>query len=149
MDMAVEIAQKLTAAGHLDYIECVVGTNLVRESHHRDRWPTGATHGEFRSLARAVKEAVDIPVGYIGGVTGLDHAEDIIASGDLVTAYTSINGRAWTPGATYNLQGFSPPAPLQIGILATAAGAAAPIPAHFSYVHVYQLSGATEPAAGQ
>jgi arabinan endo-1,5-alpha-L-arabinosidase len=71
----------------------------------------------------------------------------LVKSGDLVTAYTSLNGRAWTPGATYNLRGFSLSVPLQIGALATAAGAA-PIPAHFSYVHVYRLSNATEPAAG-
>jgi Beta xylosidase C-terminal Concanavalin A-like domain len=71
----------------------------------------------------------------------------IVKSGDLVTAYTSLNGQAWTPGATYNLQGFSSSEPLQIGVLATAAGAA-PIPAHFSYVHVYQLTAATAPAAG-
>jgi arabinan endo-1,5-alpha-L-arabinosidase len=70
----------------------------------------------------------------------------LVKSGDLVTAFTSLNGLLWTPGATYNLQGFSSSAPLDIGVLASAAGAA-PIPAHFSYVHVYQLTTATTPAA--
>jgi len=72
----------------------------------------------------------------------------IVREGDLVTAYTSVNGSSWTPGATYNLSGFSSAAPLEIGLLASGAGAAAPIPAHFAYVHVYLPSGATEPAAG-
>jgi arabinan endo-1,5-alpha-L-arabinosidase len=65
----------------------------------------------------------------------------IVRTAGLITAYTSINGQAWTPGATYNLRGFSRSAPLEIGILATGAGAAAPIPAHFSYVHVYRPCG--------
>jgi arabinan endo-1,5-alpha-L-arabinosidase len=71
----------------------------------------------------------------------------IVKTGDTATAYTSLNGRNWTPGATYNLDGFSASGPLQIGILATAAGAADPIPAHFAYVHVYRLSGTTQRAA--
>jgi arabinan endo-1,5-alpha-L-arabinosidase len=57
----------------------------------------------------------------------------IVRRGDLVTAYTSLNGRSWTVGATYNMSGFS---------------ASDAIPAHFSNLQVYRLSGATEPAAG-
>jgi hypothetical protein len=62
----------------------------------------------------------------------------IVKKGDSVTAYTSVDGHRWTPGATYNLAGFDPAAPLKIGILATAAGAPDPIPAHFAYVRVYR-----------
>ena len=63
----------------------------------------------------------------------------IVKTGDTATAYTSVNGRVWTPGATYNLDGFSTSEPLQVGILATSAGAADPIPAHFAYVRVYRV----------
>jgi arabinan endo-1,5-alpha-L-arabinosidase len=72
----------------------------------------------------------------------------IVKTGSTATAYTSLNGRDWTPGATYNLDGFTAGEPLQIGILATSAGAADPIPAHFAYVHVYDVSGHTTTAAG-
>lgn len=72
----------------------------------------------------------------------------IVKIGDLVTAYTSINGRSWSPGATYNLDGFNRAQPLYVGLIAVAAGAPTVIPAHFAYVHVYRLSGRTEPAAG-
>lgn len=71
----------------------------------------------------------------------------IVREGNLVTAYTSLNGRSWTPGATYNLTGFSPAQPLRIGLMATGAGPD-PIPAHFASVQVYRPSGATQPAAG-
>jgi arabinan endo-1,5-alpha-L-arabinosidase len=72
----------------------------------------------------------------------------IVKVGDLVTAYTSINGRNWSPGATYNLYGFSRTAPLDIGLIAVVAGARTVIPAHFAYLHVYRLSGTSQPAAG-
>ncbi|MDA8303188.1 MAG: DUF1349 domain-containing protein, partial [Actinomycetota bacterium] len=36
----------------------------------------------------------------------------IVKIHNLVTAYTSLDGHAWSPGATYNLDGFSPTAPL-------------------------------------
>lgn len=64
----------------------------------------------------------------------------IVRDGDLVTAYTSIDGTSWTPGATYNLSGFGQGAQLEIGVMASAAGASAPIPAHFSYVDAYGLA---------
>lgn len=63
--------------------------------------------------------------------------------GDLVTAYTSIDGHRWQPGATYNLAGFDPAKPIRIGLLAVTAGAPTTLPVHFAYVHVYAL-----PAAG-
>jgi arabinan endo-1,5-alpha-L-arabinosidase len=72
----------------------------------------------------------------------------IVKSQHLVTAYTSIDGRAWSPGATYNLDGFRHAAPLSIGLISVAAGAQTAIPAHFAYVHVYSLGPKTEAAAG-
>jgi arabinan endo-1,5-alpha-L-arabinosidase len=63
----------------------------------------------------------------------------IVKKGDSATAYTSLDGRHWAPGATYNLAGFDGKAALKIGVLATAAGAPDPIPAHFAYVDVYRL----------
>jgi hypothetical protein len=71
-----------------------------------------------------------------------------VRRGDLVTAYTSLSGRSWTVGATYNMSGFSASASLDIGLMATGAGAADAIPAHFSYLRVYRLNGAAEPTAG-
>jgi arabinan endo-1,5-alpha-L-arabinosidase len=72
----------------------------------------------------------------------------IVKAGNTATAYTSPNGTSCTAGATYNLTGFKSGEPLQIGILATGAGAADPIPAHFAYVRVSILSGSTTAAAG-
>ena len=63
----------------------------------------------------------------------------IVRRGNLVTAYTSIDGRRWEAGATYNLHGFIPGKPLDIGLEAITAGASAVMPAHFAYVHVYAL----------
>jgi arabinan endo-1,5-alpha-L-arabinosidase len=71
----------------------------------------------------------------------------IVREGNRVTAYTSLNGRAWTAGATYNLTGFSPAQPLRIGLMATGAGPD-PILAHFASVQVSRPSCATQPAAG-
>lgn len=88
------------------------------------------------------------PAAGVAGGTGTWTWLRIVRQGGRVTAYSSDNGRSWTPGATYNMSGFSSSAPLELGFLATGAGAAAPIPAHFAYMHVYRVSGATEPAAG-
>jgi arabinan endo-1,5-alpha-L-arabinosidase len=63
----------------------------------------------------------------------------IVKQGGTATAYTSLDGHHWTAAATYNLTGFDTSAPLKIGILATAAGAPDPIPAHFAYMHVSRL----------
>jgi len=73
----------------------------------------------------------------------------IVKVGDLVSAYTSINGKSWSPGATYNLDGFKKASPLYIGLIAVAAGAPTQVPAHFAYVHVYRLANTSAPAAGQ
>lgn len=72
----------------------------------------------------------------------------IVKEGSTATAYTSTDGHAWSPGATYNLNGFNPAGPLYVGLISIAAGAQTEIPAHFAYVHVYRLGATTEPAAG-
>jgi arabinan endo-1,5-alpha-L-arabinosidase len=72
----------------------------------------------------------------------------IVKVANLVTAYTSVNGKSWSPGATYNLGGFSKTSPLYVGLIAVAAGAPKAVPAHFAYVHVYRLGNGSEPAAG-
>jgi arabinan endo-1,5-alpha-L-arabinosidase len=64
----------------------------------------------------------------------------IVRRGDLITPYTSIDGRRWEPGATYNLAGFDLSKPIDIGLMAITAGASTVMPAHFAYLHTYQLS---------
>ena len=83
IDLGVELARRFAESGLIDYIAVTVGNNLVLRAEKRDRYPTGTEHGEFRPQCRAVKKAVgDLPVMYIGGVTDLQMAEDIVASGD-------------------------------------------------------------------
>ncbi len=88
------------------------------------------------------------PAAKAAGGSGVWTWLRILKLGNEVTAYTSINGRAWSPGATYNTDGFSPKAPLYLGLIAVAAGAPSAVPAHFAYVRVFRLSGASQPAAG-
>jgi beta-xylosidase len=61
----------------------------------------------------------------------------IVKQGDLVTAYTSIDGTTWTPGGTYNLYGFNSSETLYLGAMAGTAGANATTPAHFRYLRTY------------
>jgi len=68
----------------------------------------------------------------------------IVKEGDDATAYVSRNGLDWTPGATYNLDGFRAGEPLKAGVLVTAAE---PVAAHFAYVDVSAVSKNTMPAA--
>lgn len=83
IELGTEIARRFAETGLVDYIGVTVGNNLVLRAEKRDRYPTGAEHGEFRPQCRAVKQAVgDLPVMYVGGVTDLEMAEDIVASGD-------------------------------------------------------------------
>jgi 2,4-dienoyl-CoA reductase-like NADH-dependent reductase (Old Yellow Enzyme family) len=83
IDLGVQLARRFAESGLIDYIAVTVGNNLVLRAEKRDRYPTGTEHGEFRPQCRAVKKAVgDLPVMYIGGVTDLQMAEDIVASGD-------------------------------------------------------------------
>ena len=83
IELGTELARRFAESGLIDYVGVTVGNNLVLRAEKRDRWPTGSEHGEFRPQCRAVKKAVgDLPVIYIGGVTDLAMAEDIVASGD-------------------------------------------------------------------
>ena len=63
----------------------------------------------------------------------------IIRHGTMVTPYTSIDGRHWEPGSTYDLTGFDLRKPIDIGLEAVTAGANAVMPVHIAYVHVYTL----------
>lgn len=63
----------------------------------------------------------------------------IVRRGNTVTPYTSIDGHHWEPGSTYDLSGFDPGKPIDIGVEAVTAGANAVLPVHISYVHVYTL----------
>lgn len=87
----------------------------------------GSAFGEVPGFSPAAR-----PTGGNGTWTWLR----IVRRGNTATAYTSLDGHRWTAAATYNLAGFDTAAPLKIGVLATAAGAPDPIPAHFAYVRV-------------
>lgn len=76
------------------------------------------------------------PAAEAAGGSGIFTWLRLAKVGHEVTAYTSINGKTWTPGATYNMSGFDASQPIEIGVMATAAGPT-PFPAHFSYVDVY------------
>jgi 2,4-dienoyl-CoA reductase-like NADH-dependent reductase (Old Yellow Enzyme family) len=83
LEEGVEIARRFAETGLIDYISVTTGNNLTLATQKRDRWPIGSQHAEFRPQCRAVKRAVgDLPVCYIGGVTDLLEAEEIVASGD-------------------------------------------------------------------
>ncbi len=77
-----EVARGLAASGLIDYLNVIAGTNMRRMSRV-DHWPaTPAGTGIWRHLARAVREAVDIPVCTVGRVNHPDIAVDILTSGD-------------------------------------------------------------------
>lgn len=78
----LDIAGRLADSELIDYIQVMAGSNLAREGHKRDRQPAGTPHGEFREASRLVKQRVDVPVCYVGGVTSIDTAEDILSTGD-------------------------------------------------------------------
>jgi 2,4-dienoyl-CoA reductase-like NADH-dependent reductase (Old Yellow Enzyme family) len=79
---APELARGLAAAGVVDYLNVISGTNMRRMSRV-DHWPAApAGTGIWRHLARAVRDAVDIPVCTVGRVNHPDIALDILASGD-------------------------------------------------------------------
>lgn len=77
------------------------------------------------------------PAAAAAGGSGIFTWLRLAKVGKDVTAYTSVNGKTWTPGATYNMSGFNSSQPIRIGLVATAAGPT-PLPANFSYVHVYR-----------
>ena len=79
---APELARGLAASGLIDYLNVIAGTNMRRMSRV-DHWPAApAGTGIWRHLARAVRDAVDIPVCTVGRVNHPDIALDILASGD-------------------------------------------------------------------
>ncbi len=83
LDEGIKFARYFAETGLIDYISVTFGSNLTLASQKRDRWPMGSIHGEFRDKTRAVKQALPgLPIGYIGGLTELAMAEDIVASGD-------------------------------------------------------------------
>ncbi len=77
----VEIAPRIAASGHIDYLNVIAGTNLDRV-HRATHWPpTPAPHGLFVELAVRIRDVVDIPVFTAGRVTDPVMAEEIVASG--------------------------------------------------------------------
>ncbi len=80
-DMEI-IAPLLCAAGKLDYLNVVAGTNYDRIMRMEHWPPTPAPHGLFVPLAAALKAKVDVPVFASGRVTDPRMAERILANGD-------------------------------------------------------------------
>ena len=79
---APDLARGLAASGLVDYLNVIAGTNMRRMSRV-DHWPASpAGTGIWRHLARAVRDAVDIPVCTVGRVNHPDIALDILAAGD-------------------------------------------------------------------
>ena len=77
-----QVARSLAASGLIDYLNVIAGTNMRRMSRV-DHWPSAPTGtGIWRHLARAVREAVDIPVCTVGRINHPDIALDILSSGD-------------------------------------------------------------------
>ncbi|MFT8244833.1 FAD-dependent oxidoreductase [Roseomonas sp. BN140053] len=74
-----EIAARLDATGHLDYISVTQGTYLNRMLIY----PTSPMpHGYQMPATRKIKEAVSVPVVGVGRVVDPAEAEDYIARGD-------------------------------------------------------------------
>lgn len=74
-----EIAAKLEATGHLDYISVTQGTYLNRMLIY----PTSPVpHGYQMTATRKIKEAVSLPVVGVGRVVDPAEAEEYIARGD-------------------------------------------------------------------
>ena len=76
------IAPQLCAAGKLDYLNVVAGTNYDRIMRMEHWPPTPAPHGLYVPLAAAIKARVDIPVFTSGRVTDPRLAEQILAKGE-------------------------------------------------------------------
>jgi 2,4-dienoyl-CoA reductase-like NADH-dependent reductase (Old Yellow Enzyme family) len=74
-----DIARRLEATGHLDYISCSHGTYLNRMLIY----PTSPQeHGFQMAATRKVKQAVKLPVVGVGRIVTPEEAERHIASGD-------------------------------------------------------------------
>ncbi len=61
----------------------------------------------------------------------------IYRHGDVYTPYSSLDGKHWVKGASWNLTAAAPNFPVKIGLFAFSAGTANNIPAYFDYVRVY------------
>lgn len=79
-ETSIEIAQAL--AEHCDYLSVMVGNNNRLEARVRHWPPTPAPPGLFRHTARAVRQAVSVPVCVVGRVLDVELANDLIESGD-------------------------------------------------------------------
>lgn len=74
-----EIARRLEATGHLDYISCSQGTYLNRMMIY----PTSPeAHGYQVPATRVVKRAVGLPVVAVGRIVMPEEAEGFLAGGD-------------------------------------------------------------------
>jgi len=74
-----EIAARMTASGHVDYVSCSHGTYLNRMLIY----PTSPeSHGYQMAATRKVKAAVDKPVVGVGRIVTPDEAERHLAGGD-------------------------------------------------------------------
>ncbi|MCA0995027.1 FAD-dependent oxidoreductase [Alloyangia pacifica] len=80
-DMA-EVVPWLVEAGALDFVDVSAGTdgNLVSNMLHEP--PMGLPPGPFRSLARQIKDRVDIPIIHGTRIHTAEFAEEMLAQGD-------------------------------------------------------------------
>ena len=78
-DEWADIAARMVATGHVDYVSCSHGTYLNRMLIY----PTSPQqHGYQMSATRRVKQAVDKPVVGVGRIVTPDEAERFLANGD-------------------------------------------------------------------
>lgn len=79
---AAAAGRLLEAAGAVDYINVIAGSNM-RRMPRVDHWPAApAGTAIWRHLARAVRDAVGIPVATVGRINHPDIAADVLAAGD-------------------------------------------------------------------
>ncbi len=78
-----EIAKRLAAAGKLDYLNVIAGTNSDRLMRWEHWPPTPAPHGLFVPLAAAIKKVVSIPVFSTGRIVDPRMAEAFVRDGKL------------------------------------------------------------------
>ncbi len=79
---AAAAGRLLEASGSVDYINVIAGSNM-RRMPRVDHWPAApAGTAIWRHLARAVKDAVGIPVATVGRINHPDIAADVLAAGD-------------------------------------------------------------------
>jgi len=74
----VEIAQRITALGILDYISVTAGTS---SHNHLIVPPMDVAQGVYVDYAAAIRDAVDVPVFAVGRIKHPEHAEAVLAAG--------------------------------------------------------------------